>query len=73
MLKQTRDSDFWLSSRVFDDNQWIVAFSLSDAPMTYYLYDRRSKTATLLFTERPELEAYTLAKMEPITFPARNE
>lgn len=72
VLTATRDGDFWISSRDLADAHWVVSYNLSDAPATYYLYERASKQATLLFTTRPALEKFTLAKMEPITYPARD-
>ena len=72
VLKQMRDGDFWISSRDLADAHWVVSYNLSDAPVTYYLYERASKKATLLFTTRPALEQFTLAKMEPITYAARD-
>lgn len=71
-LKRTRDGDFWIASRSLADDRWIVGYNLSDAPLTYYLYERESRTATKLFSDRPDLDAYTLAKMEPVTYTARD-
>ena len=66
-LKAVRDGDFTVDSRSLDDRRWIVRYVVADGPIYYYLYDRPTKRATLLFTNRPKLEQYTLAKMQPIT------
>ncbi|HZU01960.1 MAG TPA: S9 family peptidase, partial [Ktedonobacteraceae bacterium] len=37
-----------------------------------YTYDRKSQNATFLFDNQPELNKYTLAQMNPITFTSRD-
>ncbi|MFQ5723621.1 MAG: S9 family peptidase [Terriglobia bacterium] len=71
-LRQVRDGDLSVSSRNLDDTTWIVAYLEDDAPVYYYAYDRQTKQATLLFSNRPELEEYELAEMKPVSFPARD-
>lgn len=71
-LKKVRDCDLNVVSRDLEDKTWIVACDLDDAPLTYYSYDRATKNATLLFTARPALEKYKLAKMQPVSFRARD-
>ena len=36
-------------------------FVSDDAPVTHYVYDRATKKATFLFTDRPPLDKYKLA------------
>ncbi len=60
------------SHRALDDNKWIVGFVSDDAPEYWYLYDRSKQQATLLFSNRPQLEKYTLSAMKPIEFTARD-
>ena len=55
-----------------DNDKWVVTFNSDDAPVYWYLYDRASKQATLLFSNRPALEKYKLAPMTPIEFTARD-
>ena len=43
-----------------------------DGPVKTYLYDRQSRSARLLFVDRPELKNYTLAPMEPFRFTSRD-
>jgi dipeptidyl aminopeptidase/acylaminoacyl peptidase len=38
----------------------------------YYLYDRATKQASVLFSSRPALEKYQLAKVKPIEYKARD-
>jgi len=71
-LKKVRDADISDISRDLADDKWVVTFEGDDAPIYYYLYDRASKSATLLFSNRPVLEKYKLAKMKPIQYKARD-
>jgi dipeptidyl aminopeptidase/acylaminoacyl peptidase len=71
-LKKARDGDFSVISRNLADKTWLVSYTSDDAPVSYYAYDRATKKATFLFTNRPALEKYKLAKMQPISFKARD-
>jgi dipeptidyl aminopeptidase/acylaminoacyl peptidase len=72
-LRKVRDGDFYIWSRDLADNTWIVDYAVDNAPGPTYAYDRASKKATFLFSDRPALEKYKLAKMQPILFQARDE
>lgn len=67
-----RDGDFVITGRTDADDTWVVAFTEDDAPASYYLFDRPSRSETFLFTARPELEQHTLAAMEPVAFTSRD-
>ncbi len=73
-LQRLRRGDIRIVSRTLDDRTWLVAYLSDDAPVYYYTYHRSGKasTATLLFSNRPELERYTLARMEPISLTSRD-
>ena len=71
-LRAVRDGDFSVASRDLADKTWLVAYITDDGPVYYYAYDRGSKKATLLFSNRPKLEQYKLAKMRPISLKARD-
>jgi dipeptidyl aminopeptidase/acylaminoacyl peptidase len=71
-LKKVRDADISDISRDLADKKWIVAYEGDDAPIYYYLYERSSKKATMLFSNRPALEKYNLAKVKPIEYKARD-
>jgi len=72
VLRKVRDADISDFSRDLNDDKWIVTFEGDDSPVYYYLYDRRSQQATLLFSNRPALEKYKLAKVKPIQYKARD-
>jgi len=54
------------------DATWLVNFTDDVGPAQYFAYDRASRTGTFLFTTRPELADYELARMEPFSFAARD-
>ena len=72
VLRKVHTGDITGLSRNLDDNKWVVTYVSDDAPVYWYLYDRMAKTATLLFSNRPALEKYKLAAMNPIEFTARD-
>jgi dipeptidyl aminopeptidase/acylaminoacyl peptidase len=47
-----------------------VNFTSDVAPATYYLFDPKTRKTEFLFATRPELEKYTLANVQPISFTA---
>jgi dipeptidyl aminopeptidase/acylaminoacyl peptidase len=71
-LHKVRDADISSVSRDLKDDKWIVTFEGDDSPVYYYLYDRATKRATMLFSNRPALEKYKLAKVQPIEYTARD-
>jgi dipeptidyl aminopeptidase/acylaminoacyl peptidase len=54
------------------DQTWLVGFTVDAGSLTFYMYDRPSKSGRLLFEARPALSSYTLAAMEPFSFTARD-
>ncbi len=71
-FRKVHDGDFYIDNRDLADNTWIVSYAVDNAPGLTYAYDRASKKATFLFSDRPALEKYKLAKMQPISFQARD-
>src|SRR5829696_7459923 len=64
--------DFGVTSRDRSDENWLVAFTADEGGASYYAYDRRSRRGEHLFDARPALAEYTLARMEPVSFPSRD-
>jgi len=56
---------FDLVSRDNADRVWIVASRRSDAPVTYYKFDRGTKKLSRLFTENPALAKFAVAAKKP--------
>jgi dipeptidyl aminopeptidase/acylaminoacyl peptidase len=71
-LQKTHRGDFSIVSRNRDDRLWIVVFNEDRSPLVYFIYDRNTKKAERLFTTRPALLKYRLARMKPVTFAARD-
>ncbi|HEX3515746.1 MAG TPA: S9 family peptidase, partial [Trebonia sp.] len=61
-----------ISGRDEADTTWLVAFNVDAGSVTYFTYDRATKTGRLLFSARPALAGYELAPMEPFSFSARD-
>jgi len=61
-----------LVSRDNADHVWIVASRRSDAPATYYKFDRDTKKLNQLFTENPALAKFALAPKKPVIIKTRD-
>jgi len=66
------DGDMWVASRSLDDNAWIVAYAMDNGPIRCYYYNRTTKKAQFLFTDRESLQNLTLAKMVPVVIKSRD-
>jgi dipeptidyl aminopeptidase/acylaminoacyl peptidase len=63
---------FGIINRSNDDRKWVVGVTADTHPVRFYLYDRNTQKATLLFDSRPKLREYTLASVKPVVIPARD-
>jgi dipeptidyl aminopeptidase/acylaminoacyl peptidase len=61
-----------VTARTDADDLWTVVADPVTAPATYYLYDRKAKGLTKLFTTRPELDGAQLADMHPVEIKTRD-
>lgn len=64
-LEQVADGDLKVLSVSRDLGRWVVQYTLSDAPVEYWLYERASGGAKRLFSGTPALEALSLPKLHP--------
>jgi dipeptidyl aminopeptidase/acylaminoacyl peptidase len=71
-VRSLHPGDLGFAGRDHADRTWLASFSADDGPIAYYSYDRQSGEGRFLFSHRPELERYTLARMEPFTVTARD-
>jgi dipeptidyl aminopeptidase/acylaminoacyl peptidase len=71
-IRALHPGDFGFQGRDHADKTWLVAFTADDGPVPFYAWDRDAKKATFLFEHQPALSQYTLAKMEPFSFKARD-
>nr|WP_314546840.1 S9 family peptidase [uncultured Massilia sp.] len=71
-LKREMKGDFQVRSRTDADDKWIVDLDPVSAPPSTWLYERKGKRLTKLFTARPELEGAPLVAMFPQEIKARD-
>src|SRR5918999_433290 len=71
-IEKLNRGDFAITSRDRPDERWLVAFTVDEGGASYYSYDRKKREGAHLFDARSELAEYTLARMEPISFTARD-
>lgn len=71
-LKTVEDGEIQITSRTMNDQTWTVAYVLDDGPVEFYLYDRKNKKATYLFTSDPGLKKLPLVKMHPVIIKSRD-
>ncbi len=62
-LKRELKGDIQVRSRTNADDKWIVDLDPVSAPASTWLYDRKARRLTKLFTARPELEGAPLVPM----------
>lgn len=63
-LKRLDPGEMQVVSRSTDDSTWVVAYTQDAGPVKFYLYDRKTRKATMLFTNRASLEGLKLAPMQ---------
>ena len=71
-LRTVADGEVTVASRSLDDRVWIVAHRRDDGPTAFHLFDRDSRTARFLFTNRRSLERLPLAPMRSVVIKARD-
>ena len=71
-IRRINDGDPMRESTDDSNTVWLFGFNTDNGPIRYYSWDRRTKKATELFSHRPELERYELARMEPFSYSARD-
>ncbi|AIL64524.1 Prolyl tripeptidyl peptidase precursor [Rickettsiales bacterium Ac37b] len=71
-LKLLNTGELNINTRTLDDQKWLVAYSNDTTPVQYYIYDRNTRKADFLFSNRKNLEQYKLANMHPIIIKSRD-
>jgi len=64
--------DLGIESTDRDDRVWLVSSLLDAGSRSFWRYDRATRTATKIFAMRPDVDAYPLAPMTPVTYRARD-
>lgn len=71
-LQKVAGGDMMVNGGSRDDQRWIVGFTRDDGPEAFYLWDRKAKKATFLYTDRPAMEKVKLAKLHPVIIRSRD-
>lgn len=71
-LAKLHIGDISVLNRDDSDKTWIVSYMNDNAPVSYYVFDRKKQKATYLFSNRTALEKVALGSMQPISFLARD-
>jgi dipeptidyl aminopeptidase/acylaminoacyl peptidase len=71
-ISKIANGDFSISSRDADDDNWIVEFYGDRMPPRFFLWDRRKRTASMLFTAQPKLDAFQFSTIAPVLYTARD-
>lgn len=71
-LEALSDGDLTALSSDVDGRRWVVGFNHDRDPGVTYLYDHTTGRSRLLFRPFPHLDPGTLARMTPVTIPARD-
>ena len=71
-IERVHAGEFSVVSRDRQDSTWLVAYTSDCEPVRYYAYDRETRSADYLFSNRPDLEDCTLAPMKPFTITSRD-
>jgi dipeptidyl aminopeptidase/acylaminoacyl peptidase len=71
-LAKVDTGELVIPSRTQADDRWVVAFLRDDGAGRYHLYDRATKKATYLFSNRKDLEGLPLVEMHPVVIPSRD-
>jgi dipeptidyl aminopeptidase/acylaminoacyl peptidase len=61
-----------VTSRTDADDRWLVGFDPGTGPSSTWLYDRKAKSLTKLYTSRPELDGLPMAAMHPVEIRTRD-
>jgi len=68
----SENCDISTVSKTSDEKTWVVAYSRSEGPTEFVLYDQVAKTTKPLFVSKPELLDYKFAPMEDVVITARD-
>jgi dipeptidyl aminopeptidase/acylaminoacyl peptidase len=66
------DCEVGTASKTRDEKTWIVAYTRSDGPTEYVIYDQEKKETKPLFVSKPDLLNYKFAPMEDVRIQARD-
>lgn len=71
-LKAAFSGDWSVASMDDADTKWIIGETRDLGPTRFFVWDRKTKKAELLFSAQPKLEGLPLANMTPVSITARD-
>ncbi len=71
-LKARLKGDINIVSQTAANDKWVVSVDTVSAPVSVYLYDRKGRRLTKLYTARPALDGVPLAAMHPLEIRSRD-
>jgi dipeptidyl aminopeptidase/acylaminoacyl peptidase len=71
-LESKLKGDIGVTSQTLDNSKWTVAVDPVTSPSSVWLYDRKTRALTKLYTGRPALENMPLAAMYPVEIKSRD-
>ncbi len=71
-LQALEEGNLSIVSRSLDERFWVAALDAPEYGVKYYLYDAETGEAQFLFSNRPALQEYTLARTQPLVLKARD-
>lgn len=72
LLTSFKDGQMTIGSRDRSNQKWVVSYENDDSSSETYLYERESKTLSLLFQHHPQLNEYKLGKVHPHVVKSRD-
>lgn len=72
VLQGLHDGTVNVLGRDQEDLRWIVSVTDDHRPARFYVYDRNDRRSRFLFSDRPALEKCVPARMQPVSFTARD-
>ena len=69
---QLKRGEFYIYTRDVKDEKWLIAYSMPDRPIYYYIYHKKGQKLNFLFSHRPKLEKMRLPSRKPVIIPTRD-
>ena len=71
-MRALHPGDMQVANRDDADRVWLLGFTADDGPVSYFSFDRATKESRFLFHHQPSLAGFTLARLEPFSYKARD-
>ncbi|UCD95626.1 MAG: S9 family peptidase [Candidatus Zixiibacteriota bacterium] len=71
-LRKAHEGDLLLHGRDNKCRKWMVGYERDNSPIAFHIYDSENKESRFLFDNRPRLNDYLLAPIEPVSLTSRD-